>query len=283
MDTLGGGIIVEAHPRKRHRRFNSETLENLKTRGEGKTEETILAALRAKQPQELSAFLTQSNLAPDITRSAIESLVRQGKIVAAGEEKNSLLYTDSVWAQLRDNILAIVRDYHLKFPLRLGMPKAEIGSKLKLGTHFPEVLQKLIKEGVLVEDSAFVRLAGHEIKLAPALQTKIDTYLRQLSQNPYSPAPEITLEPDLMNLLLERGLVVKTTAGVVFSAVAYNDMVAKILERVHKNGKITLAEVRDMLQSSRKYVQALLEYMDEKKLTQRVGDDRVAGEKGLSG
>ena len=162
------------------------------------------------------------------------------------------------------------------------MPKAEISSKLKLGAHFPEVLQKLFKEGALVEESAFVRLPGHEIKLTPGQQASIEAFLRQLSQNPYSPAPDIVLEPDLLNLLLDKGQVVKTTAGIVFSAAAYNEMTAKILDRIRKNGKITLAEVRDMFQSSRKYVQALLEYTDEKKLTKRVGDDRVAGEKGLT-
>ncbi len=125
-------------------------------------------------------------------------------------------------------------------------------------------------------------MPGHQIKLTPAQQAKIDAYLRQLSQNPYSPAPDIALEPDLLNLLIDRGQVVKTTAGVIFSAAAYNDMVAKIMARIKKNGKITLAEVRDMFQSSRKYVLALLEYMDEKKLTKRVGDDRVAGEKGIT-
>jgi selenocysteine-specific elongation factor len=280
MDTLGGGIIVEAHPRTRHRRFNRETLENLKTRGEGKIEETLLAALKAKQPQELSAFLSQSNLAAEVAQSAIESLAQQGKIAVVGEQKSILVYTDSGWNQLKENILALVQDYHRKYPLRLGMPKAEISSKVKLGTHFPDVLQKLFQAGILVEESAFVRLPGYEIKLAPAQQAKLDSYLRQLSQNPYAPAPDITLEPDLLNLLLDKGQIVKTTSGVVFSAAAYNDMVTKIMGNIKKNGQITLAEVRDMFQSSRKYVQALLEYMDEKKLTKRVGDDRVFGEKG---
>jgi selenocysteine-specific elongation factor len=45
------------------------------------------------------------------------------------------------------------------------------------------------------------------------------------------------------------------------------------------NGKITLAEVRDMFNTSRKYAQAVLEYMDEIKLTKRIGDDRVLGDK----
>ena len=79
--------------------------------------------------------------------------------------------------------------------------------------------------------------------------------------------------------LHNQGQAVKTTAGVIFSAPVYNDMVAKILSHIKENGKITLAEVRDKFQTSRKYAQALIEYMDEKKLTKRVGDDRVAGEK----
>jgi len=281
MDTLGGGIIVEAHPRVRHRRFSTETLENLKARGEGKTEELLLAALKARQPQALASFLSQTNLAPDLAQSAIESLMEQGKIVALGEGKNRLLYTDSGWKPIRENIIAMVQDYHRRFPIRLGMPKAEIGSKLRPGTHSLEALQKLLTEGALVEESVFIRLPTHEIKLDPTRQEKIYAYLSQLSKNPYSPTSDITLEPDLLNLLVDRGQVVKTTAGVVFSAAAYNEMASKILDRIKANGKITLGEVRDMFSSSRKYIQALLEYMDEKKLTKRVGDDRLLGEKGL--
>jgi selenocysteine-specific elongation factor len=55
-------------------------------------------------------------------------------------------------------------------------------------------------------------------------------------------------------------------------------MVSKILDFLKKSGKITVAEARDLLGSSRKYVLALLEQMDEMKLTKRVGDERVAGE-----
>jgi len=279
MDTIGGGVILETHPRSRHRRFNREILENLKARAEGKVEQTLLAALRTRQPQELAAFLSQTTLETDVARSAVEMLIQQGDIVSIGEGENRLLYTNSAWLQIKENIVATVRDYHRSFPLRLGLPKAEISSKLKLGARLSGVLQKLIKEGELVEESAFVRIQGHQIRLTPPQQSKIDAYLKQLSQNPYAPAPDLTLETDLFNLLVDRGQVVKTTAGVVFSAAAYDEMVTKIQERIKANGKITLAEVRDMFHSSRKFIQALLEYMDEKKLTKRVGDDRVAGER----
>ncbi|HEX76269.1 MAG TPA: selenocysteine-specific translation factor, partial [Dehalococcoidia bacterium] len=100
-------------------------------------------------------------------------------------------------------------------------------------------------------------------------------FLSALNQSPYSPPGDITLEPDLLNLLLEQQQVVKVSEGVVFSASAYNEMVDKVSAHAKAKGKVTLAEVRDMLGTSRKYAQALLEYMDEKKLTRRVGDERV--------
>jgi selenocysteine-specific elongation factor len=181
---------------------------------------------------------------------------------------------------VEENMTAIVRDYHRKYPLRLGIPKAEISSKVKLGSHFLEGLQKLIAAGLIVEENSLVGLQSHEIKLTKDQQNRMDAYLKQLNQNPYSPAPDITLEPDLLNLLIDRSLAVKTLAGVIFSAQAFNDMTSQIMAKIKHNGKITLAETRDMFQSSRKYVLAILEHMDDRKLTRRVGDDRVVGEKG---
>ncbi len=279
MDTLGGGTIVEAHPAGRHRRFRPETIENLKARGEGKIEETVLAGLKAKGPQELASLLAQSGLEPESAGSALESLVRGGRVVALGEGENSLLFAAAAWDQLRENILAAVREYHRKFPLRSGIPKAEISSKVKLGPHFLEMLQKLFQEGLLAEEAAMVRLPAHHIILTPDQQARVEAYLRQLSRDPYSPSPDVVLEADLMNFLVERGQIVKTTAGVVFSAAAYEEMAAMILAHIQENGRITLAQVRDMLRTSRRYAQALLEHMDERKLTRRVGDERVAGEK----
>jgi selenocysteine-specific elongation factor len=279
MDTLGGGIVVEAHPRERHRRFRLETIENLKARGEGKLEETLLAALKAKQPREMAALLAQNNLDPAAAGSALESLIQQGKVVAAGEGPTALLFTEAGWQQMVDTLIAVVREHHRRYPLRLGIPKAEISSKVKLGGHFQNVLQKLFSAGGLVEESTLVRLASHQVKLSADQQARLDAYLSQLNRNPYSPAPDVVLEPDLLNLLIDRGQVIKTAAGVVFSITAYNTVVERVTGQIAKNGKITVAEVRDLFGSSRRYVLAILEYLDEKKITKRVGDDRVLGEK----
>ena len=79
----------------------------------------------------------------------------------------------------------------------------------------------------------------------------------------------------MLNLLIERGQVVKVSNSVVFSPSAYNEMVEKTIAHIKVQGKVTLGEFRDLFNTSRRYAQAFLEHMDEKKMTRRVGDERV--------
>jgi selenocysteine-specific elongation factor len=282
MDTLGGGVVVEAHPKERHRRFRTEVIENLQARGEGKLAETVLASLKAKQPQEMGSLISQSGLSQEVAQSVIEELVDEGRVVKLGEGDSSLLYTDTNWLQVKNIILSLISDYHRKFPLRQGITKAEISSKIKLGSHFSAALEMLSRQGALVEESTWLRLPDYKIRPTQAQQIKLDSFLKQLTQNPYSPEPDIALEADLLNLVLERGQAIKTSSGIVFSSAAFDEMVCNVMERIKSNGKITLGEARDMFKNSRKYAQALLDTMDERKLTKRVGDDRVAGDKSLN-
>ncbi len=281
MDTLGGGIIVETHPAARHHRFRPEVTESLKNRAEGKGEQAILAVLKIKQPLEEKSLLSQSNLDPALSQTVLEEMIAQGKVAVLSEGAVRWIFTSETWQQVVDNLLIMARDYHHKYPLRAGIPKAEISSKIKLGTHFGTVLQKLIGAGQLAEEGALIRLPDFSVKLTADQQNRLVSYLAQLDQNPFAPTPDIVLEPDLMNLLADRGQVVKTAAGVVFSQAAYQKMTVGVLAYIKEKGKITLGEVRDLFQTSRKYSQALLDDLDEKKFTRRVGDDRVAGEKGF--
>jgi selenocysteine-specific elongation factor len=120
-----------------------------------------------------------------------------------------------------------------------------------------------------------VRLPNHQIQLTQEQQARIDAFMRSLTQNPYAPSGDLLPEPDLLKWLVEQGKVVKVSESVVFSTAAYNEMVAKVKEFIRGHGKVSLAEVRDLFQTSRKYAQALLEHLDGEKITRRVGDERV--------
>ena len=103
----------------------------------------------------------------------------------------------------------------------------------------------------------------------------MEGYLKLLDSDPFSPPTDSPLDSEILNLLDEQGRVVKVSETVVFSASAYQQMVDKISGYIKENGEITVADVRDILGTSRKYALALMDYMDHQRITRRVGDARV--------
>ncbi|MBA7692800.1 hypothetical protein ES703_101369 [subsurface metagenome] len=144
-----------------------------------------------------------------------------------------------------------------------------------MGAHSSAIFQRLLDRGVVIEDGAAIHLPAHHVKLTQAQQAKIDTFLQSLVQNPYAPPSDLIPEPDLLNLLIEQNQVVKVSDDVVFSTSAYNEMVERVTSHLKASGRVTLAEVRDMFKTSRKYALAFLEHLDRAKITRRVGDERV--------
>jgi len=274
METLGGGGIVDAKA-KRLRRFRPEVIENLKAREGGTGEESIIALLETRQPLEIAAIATTGNLSTEEVGGIIESLLEQGRIVILGEGEHRLFFTFPGWQGLVDKAVAALADYHKKYPTRSGMPGVELSTRLKLGTYITTALEKLIKQGTVIEERGNIRLPGHKVQLTVVQQGKIDAFLKALAENPYAPPAETIPEPDLLNILIGQGKVVKVSDNIVFSKSAYDEMKSKVISRIKDKGKISLGEVRDIFGTSRKYVQALLEYLDKEKVTRRVGDDRV--------
>ena len=142
--------------------------------------------------------------------------------------------------------------------------------------HSMGVLQTLFREEVLVEGgTAAVRVPSFQVRLTQQQNAEIAAFLQSLSRSPYSPPGDLVPEPDLLNLLIEQRRVVRVSDSVIFDAAAYDEMVKRVTTCIKERGRVALAEVRDMFNTSRKYAQALLEYLDEKSITRRVGDERV--------
>jgi len=274
METLGGGRIIESQTR-RLRRFRPDVIENLEAKDTGTAEEMVLALLETKPLTGTATLVSELNLKPDEVKAAIASLVAQGKAVDLGRGENSLMMTAQKWEGVVQKTKAALQEYHRKFPTRPGMPKVELGSRLKLGDNAAIAFQKLVAQQIMADDGAVVRLPAHRVQLSQMQQARLDAFLRSLAGNPYAPPSDSIPEPDLLNLLIERRQVVKVSGDVVFAAATYDEMVARVISRLKAQGQITLAEVRDMFQTSRKYAQALLEYLDGQKVTRRVGDARV--------
>ncbi len=273
--TLGGGRVAD--PRApRHRRFHAPTIERLKALSEGTGESMLLGALARAEPADVAALARAANLSDREAATQLKALVEQGRVVELDGASGSVYYSSTGWAALSSRARENLTEYHGQYPLRSGMPKEELRSRLGLTqTAFLAVLERLSSESSLEADEAVARLPGYEANPSAEQQGEIDAYLATLGSNPYSPPTDRVIDPELVNALVAQEKVVRTTDDVVFLKSAYDEMEARVIEHARQEGPITISDVREMFGTSRKYTLALLEHMDRQQITRRVGDDRV--------
>jgi selenocysteine-specific elongation factor len=294
--TLGGGMVVNPHPGRRHRRFQAKVIERLETMAHGTPEEIVLQALEAQQPCEARELISHSTLPADITAEAIRQLLHSGQAIlldgAPGETdlpqpvtSKRLLYSATGWRALLENVGSILGAYHREHPLRQGMDREELKSRLGRtvrglsGRAFNAIVSRAVAAGQLAEWQTLVHLPDHNVIFAPAQQRQADELLTLFRRQPYTTPSaadcEARVGPDLLAALVEQGCLIKASDDVLFLTETYEQMVRRVTDHIRREGNITIAQVRDMFGASRKYALALMEHLDERRVTKRVGDVRV--------
>jgi selenocysteine-specific elongation factor len=277
-DTVGGGVIVETQAR-RHARKRRGPIESLERRLEGSPSELLLAALLARQPVEPDALIAASELGNEKATTALSELLAEGRAVALHSgEAATYLYARSTFDALASRAAGETQAFQAQHPLRPGIGKEELRSRLDVPSRvFPALLQRMAADHLLAEHGPQVSTPDWQPGLNAAQKADADGYIAALRASPYSPPVDRRPAEELVAYLADQGLVVDVGEGVVFAAGAYRDMVDRIVARMREQGKITLAEVRDMFGTSRRYCQALLEHLDQQRVTVRRGDDRILG------
>ena len=278
-DTLGGGQVADPNPRRRHRRFAPEVLERLTMLDAGASEDVILTIADQMGPCDLRTLSQRSNLSEEEILERLGVLIESDEIVALGEmgvQGDAVVYSRRGWDIVRNQAQVALQAYHNQYPLRRGAPPQELRSRL--GVSQPVYLRaagRLADEAAIVDDNGLVRTPDHRVELSDAQQSEITEYLATLAAEPWSPPTDRPVDPELLAHLQERGDVVKVNETVVFTSAAYEDMAGRIVDHLNANGSVTVADARTIFGTSRKYVLPLLEYLDQQRITRRVGDERV--------
>lgn len=296
--TVGGGIVVNPFPGRRWRRFRPEVIEMLQALESGETPAIVFHITRRVGPASFAAIVQAAGLEQHETLDAVRSLLADGRLVALdrglsreeGLNANQLQAVQTVmtaegWHELSQRIQRAVTIYHRQHPLRQGMPREELKSRLQSKRRplaprtFNDMLGQAAAEGLIVDEGALVRLPEHAVRLSASQQGNLDSLLRQFDAAPFSP-PSVAdsiagVGEDVFLWLVDSGQLVRVSEDVVFSPAGYEAMVARIVAHLQREGTITVAQVRDILDTSRKYALALLEHLDARRVTRRVGDARV--------
>src|SRR5688572_3024929 len=148
-ETLGGGVIVDHNPKGRHKRFDKEILKSLEALSKGSPSDILFEAALASNAASIKEVVFRSRLDSEAAESAIKELVQDGKLIPLEEgvisaSSDTLVIALPHWYTLHDKTLQIVKSHHQSFPLRVGIPREELKSKLKLTTRmFNNVIKKL--------------------------------------------------------------------------------------------------------------------------------------------
>jgi selenocysteine-specific elongation factor len=103
-------------------------------------------------------------------------------------------------------------------------------------------------------------------------------------RSPRAVAGALRIDPQdavaALERLVDAGRAVRIAREIYFARGPLEELRSRALELLRRRGRITIAELRDALGTSRKYAQALLEYLDSTKVTVRQGDRHVLRARG---
>ena len=276
--TVAGGRIVDTRPR-RHHRNDASTLEALQRLLDGSPDDTLLTVLQRMEPVRWSELLARSELAIDEATAAIERQIADGSVVVlddGGLSDSATLMSDAGLGALAARAEATVQDYVNQFPLRAGLPREDLRSRVGLLQRaFTVLQQQLIDDGRLILNDRAFDLPDRRVELSQAQQSQVSTLLQRLKEQGVRPEADSQSDPELLEYLEAQHLIVQLKGGVNLDRSVYDGMLAETRALLEEQERATLADVRDRLGTSRKVAQAFLEHLDTNRITRRVGDARV--------
>jgi selenocysteine-specific elongation factor len=285
-ETMGGGTIIDPNPVGRHKRFTHGLIERLESLSAGAPTDVLIQSLTTLVAAPMREVILHSNLDEEAGKNAVEELINQGEIVILEPDKGNLEFDSDIlvttrgyWEQLSSTTLLIVEDYHTTYPLRRGMAKEELKSRLKIQSRlFSAEIRILILEGRLEENGPLVLSPDHKINFSAEQEQAVKSTLKRFTASPFSP-PSVKdtikdVGEDVFQAMVDLDLLVPVSPEVVFRREDYDRMVGEVKILLENNGTVSAAQVRDHFNTSRRYVLALLEHMDEVGITMREGDVR---------
>ena len=285
--TLGGGWVAEPHPAHRHRRRDAKVLLDLAETLSDDPRDIFQERLRRAGAARVGDLGNLAGLDPLQSISLARELHDARSLFVLGPAGDPVGASTVVVAveqhqQWTESVVVELRRFHHEHPLRRGMPRGEVLSRLKLEIRWANLLvDSLSVSGQLTDGEAWLALSGHTPRLSDRDASAIAEWDERNRATPFAPASWReairALGAELAAYYLDHGLGIQVAEDIVFEAEAYKDMVERVTHELTLRGSLTVAEVRDVLGASRKYALALLEHLDRLGVTRRQGDLRRLG------
>jgi selenocysteine-specific elongation factor len=298
--TLGGGVVLNNAPPKRKRSTERDRERNhtvfsiYKADNDGTDGDSLIAKMLLFLEESGIQGITADQLS---TRLGVfgKKLKKQlqgpvsGKKVLVVESESQRLLAAQVVEQLNQSIHNLLEQYHKENPLKTGLAREEIRSRLRPPVDqklFQYVMTGLAKSDLIVQEGAEVRLSSHEVTLQvdeQEMQEKIGRLYKDAGLRPpnlkdvlalFAEFPEKQIR-QVIDLLLQNNTLIKINEALFFHAEELHRLADTLQEYLSREGEIDAPGFKDLTGLTRKFSIPLLEYFDKVKLTIRVGDKRI--------
>jgi selenocysteine-specific elongation factor len=286
METLGGGMVLDPHPRRHRRSRQEESLRNLAVLEKGTLEEKVGLFVSGKALAGIDEAALVGTLSSDRREiaDALSSLAQKKLIVRA----DTLAVHASQLAVLETKVLDLIAAYHKTNALKPGIDKEEVKGMLKVRLH-PRVLAAcldgLVRKKLVEAEGSKLRLPGFKPAVGKDQGVVKDRIVEAVRKGGAQPPLREELPAllgisdrdakDLLKLLADEGRIVRINDSLYLDKEILEGMRRDLTKFLQEKKEIIVAEFRDLVRTSRKYAVPLMEYFDTQKLTQRVGDKRV--------
>ena len=287
--TVGGGSILDPNP-ARERRARKRIVEHLAVLERGSVTERVgrLLAAGGYAPATAEGLRLRSDLDAATVAESLGELLRAGKALTVGAKADAgVLHADRV-AELEREIETRLGEFHAKEPLKDGLAKEELRSKLPAQLApavFGWLLTRLTDGGRLAVERDKVRLASHRPKFSAAeaeAKGKIETAYRGAAFQPPSLESVLgglgadrKLAQAVFRRLVDDGALVKITGEIYLHQEPYQQLRQRVLAHLQAQPSINVGTMKELFGVSRKYAIPFLEHLDDVHVTRRQGDERV--------
>ena len=285
--TIGGGAVLNPMPPK-HKRFRAEIVEGLGRINELSPEELVAFCVDRSgyRGASFSDLVVMTNIADKTLEQSIQSLLSRKQLIQVDKESRLFIHANSFDA-LKQHLRQTLKAYHQANPLRIGIQKEELRSKIPSTLNakiFTLLINQMIKDEEIAAEEDTVRLSAHKISLGADQEDIRKRILAEYSRSGLQPpwfkelSAGLKTDPsraaDVLRLLVEEGALVKVKEDLYFAAGVVKDLQERLVDFLRRNGEISTPQFKEMTGVSRKYVIPLIEYFDARNVTIRIGDIR---------
>ncbi len=273
-NTIGGGTVLQTQAPRR-KRNDVSTIEHLELLQSGSGDDRIESVLIEARVASRELLREQTGVTQDELERVLDELVDVGKarqIGRAASQYAATSYVDATERQVKE----ILRNFHERYPLRAGIPLQDLRGQLDLKRQaFTVLLETFEANGSVRVDAAVAADPAFASTLTDAQEAEVSTYVDELRTGGYSPSTDKELPVELLQFIIDRGDIIRLGSGVIYPTPVYDEIESAIKDlSADLGGEISISAVREKFGTSRKYTLAVLENMDSKGLTRRVGDNR---------